>query len=213
MEDLQSYIHELGVREAIYEDTFDGPDMVKFSAGMRDLILQQAPSHLYDALVSILNSLVASEEVVQQAAQLVADLGETERLLTRCNIQMLEEAEVLPVTKTKMPVTRAPQSGPIRVSRKQMFNDLIQAGVQFAKIDCQPNHVLLQLWRQLKDNQKFENYPKKPRVRVIERIPTTTWNLEGFIFPNRKKKPPRVSWATMPEPPEAKGLALAQFMA
>lgn len=40
MEDLQNYIRELGMREAIYEDTFDSPDMVKFSAGMRDLILQ-----------------------------------------------------------------------------------------------------------------------------------------------------------------------------
>ena len=112
MEDLQNYVCELGVREAIYEDIFDGPDLVKFSAGMRDLILQQAPSHLYGTLVSILNPLVASEAVVQQAAQLVADLGETERLRNRCNVRSLEEAEVLPVTKTKIPATRAPQSGP-----------------------------------------------------------------------------------------------------
>ena len=80
MEDLQNYICEKSIREAIYEDSFEGPGMVKFSAGMRDLILQQAPSHLYGPLVSILNPLVASEAVVQQAAQLVANLGETERL-------------------------------------------------------------------------------------------------------------------------------------
>ena len=73
--------------------------MVKFSAGTRDLILQQAPPHLYWTLVSMLNPLVASEAVVQQAAQLVADLGETERLRTRCNIWPVEEAEVLLVTK------------------------------------------------------------------------------------------------------------------
>ena len=117
--------------------------MVKLSAGMRDLILQQAPSHLYGTLVSILNPLVASEAVVQQAAQLVADLGETDRLRTRSNIQLVEEAEVLPVTKKA--ITRHSQLGPVRVSQKQMFNDLIQAGVQFAKIYCQPNHILLQL--------------------------------------------------------------------
>ena len=161
MEDLQNYIRELCIREAIYEDTFYSLDVVKFSVGMRDLILQQAPFHLYDALVSILNPLVASEAAVQQAAQLVADLEETERLRTRCNIQTLEEAEVLPVIKTKRLATQAPQSGPIRVSQKQMFNDLIWAGVQFATIDCQPNHVLLQLWKQLKDNQKFQNYPQE----------------------------------------------------
>ena len=55
-------------------------------------------------LVSILNPLVTSESVVQQAAQLVADLGETEYLQTRRNIQAVEEALVLPVIKTKKPV-------------------------------------------------------------------------------------------------------------
>jgi len=115
-EDLQNYIHELSIREVIYKDAFQSPHLVKFSIGMRDLILQQAPSHLYGTLVSILNSLVASESVVQQAAQLVADLGETERLWTRCSIWTLEGAEVLLVTKTRRPTLRTPQSGPIRVS-------------------------------------------------------------------------------------------------
>ena len=54
MEDLQNYIRELGMRKAIYEDSYDSPDMIKFSAGMRDLILQQAPSHLYGTLVLLL---------------------------------------------------------------------------------------------------------------------------------------------------------------
>ena len=119
-------------------------------------------------LVSILNPLVASESVVQQAAQLVADLGETECLWTRHNIRTLEEAEVLPVVKTKRPAVQNPQSGPIWVSQKQMFNDLIQAGVQLTKIDHQPNRVLLQLWRQLKDKQKFQDFPQNPRVRITD---------------------------------------------
>jgi len=68
MEDLQNYIYELGTSEAIYEDTFGSPDMVRFLAGMTDSILQQAPLHLCGTLVSILNPLVASESVVQQAA-------------------------------------------------------------------------------------------------------------------------------------------------
>jgi len=37
MEDLQNCIHKVGVRDVIYEDTFESLDMVKFSAGMRDL--------------------------------------------------------------------------------------------------------------------------------------------------------------------------------
>ena len=56
---LPNYIRELGIREAIYEDSFDSPDTVRVSVEMKDLILQQAPSHLYGTLVSILNPVVA----------------------------------------------------------------------------------------------------------------------------------------------------------
>lgn len=94
-----------------------------------------------------------------------------------------------------------------------MFNDLLRAGVQFSKIDGQPNQVLLQLWKQLKDEQKFQNKPKRPGIRFIERRPTTTWNLEDFIVPNRKKKPPQVPRVMTPEVSEVKDLNLAQFMA
>ena len=57
---------------------------------------------------------------------------------------------------------------------------------------------------------RFQNYPKKLRVRIIDRLPTTMWNLEDFIVPSRKKKP---KVAMMPEPPETKDLAIAQFVA
>ena len=77
------------MKEATYDDTFESPDLVKFSAGMRDLTLQQAPPYQYGTLVSILNLLVASEANIQQAAQLVADLGETKHLWTRRNIWTL----------------------------------------------------------------------------------------------------------------------------
>ena len=54
MEDLQNYIWELGMKEAICENAFESLDLIKFSAEMRDLILQQAPRHQYGTLVSIL---------------------------------------------------------------------------------------------------------------------------------------------------------------
>ena len=85
------------MKEAIYEENFESPDMIKFSAGMRDLILQQAPPHQYGTLVSILNPLVASETIIQQAAQLVADLGETYHLRARRNVQMVvEKSDIYP---------------------------------------------------------------------------------------------------------------------
>jgi len=92
-----------------------------------------------------------------------------------------------------------------------MFNNIIR--VQFAKVNHQPNHILLQLWRQLEDNQKFQKHPKKPGVRTIDKIPTITWNLEGFPVLSKKKKPPQVTWVTKPKPPEEKELAIAQLLA
>lgn len=60
--------------------------------------------------------------------------------------------------------TKVIQSGLIRLSRKQMFNDLIRAGVQFKKIDEQPNYFLLQLWKQLPDS----NPPLKGKKLVSQ---------------------------------------------
>lgn len=132
MEELQSFIRELGMKEAV----------VKFMAGMRDLILQQAPSHQYSTLVAILNSLVAVDATTQQAAQTVANLGETECLRSRGNIHFVESREIRP----RKLVQRATQSGLVRVSCQQMWNDLIKTGVQYNKINKHPNHFLLNLW-------------------------------------------------------------------
>lgn len=214
MEDLQNYIREIGMKEAIYDDDFESPGLVKFSAGMMDFILQQAPPHWYGTLVSILNPLQGTSEVIiQQAAQLVSDLGETECLQTRRNIWTLEGVEILPVTKTRRLTPWTPQLGPVRVFWKQMFNDLIQVGVQIAKIDHQPNHVFLQLWRQLKGNQRFQNHPQNLGENYTDKLPTATWNLEYFMVPCKRKKPPQVTWATLPEPPEGRELAIVQLLA
>ena len=88
-----------------------------------------------------------------------------------------------------------------------MFNNIIR--VQFAKVNHQPNHILLQLWRQLEDNQKFQNHPQK--TPPMDKIPTITWNLEDFLVPSKRKKPPQVTQATMPKPSKEKEMAVAQL--
>ena len=50
----------------------------------------------------------ASEATVQQVAQLVADLGESECLRTRRNVRVVDGANVLPVTKTRKAAPRTP---------------------------------------------------------------------------------------------------------
>ena len=71
----------------------------------------------------------------------------------------------------------------------------------------------MQLWRQLTDKQKLKSYPKGEGVRLIERIPQNTWNLEDFIVPSKKRKPPQVARAATVEPSEEKDLGIAQLMA
>lgn len=67
--------------------------MVKYTVGMRDSILQQALPHHCGTLVEILNTLVASKAIIQQATQLVTELRETECLRLKHNIQAIQEKE------------------------------------------------------------------------------------------------------------------------
>lgn len=103
MEELYYYIREVGMKETICDDTFKSADLVKFSTGVRDLILQEIPPHQYTTSVSILNPLVVLLVTAQQTIQLVANLGEIKCLRTRLSIRTAEGAEVFPITKTRKP--------------------------------------------------------------------------------------------------------------
>lgn len=61
--------------------------------------------------------------------------------------------------------------------------------------------------------ERFQRSPKGEGVRLIERIPQNTWNLEDFIVPSKKRKPPQVARAATVEPSEEKDLGIAQLMA
>jgi len=61
--------------------------------------------------------------------------------------------------------------------------------------------------------QTFQNHPEKPGVRTTEKITiTTAWNLEDFLVPTKRKKPPQVTRATVPELSEEKELAIVQLL-
>jgi len=155
---------------------------------------------------------VALEAIVHQAAQLVAYLGETEELRTRSNVRVVEGTEGLLVTKIRKTPPWTPQSHLIQVSWKQMFNGLMWTGVAFSKIDQKPNQILLQLWKQFQGDQKFQSTSRRAGAWIIQQIPMRTWTLEDFIVPNRRKKPPQVTWTMMTQQPEEKDLAIRQLI-
>ena len=60
-------------------------------------------------------------------------------------------------------------------------------------------------------NRNFS--PKREGVRLIERIPQNTWNLEDFIVLSKKCKPPQVAQTATVKPSEEKDLGIAELMA
>ena len=56
--------------------------------------------------------------------------------------------------------------GIVRVTRTQMWTDLIWARVDGRKLDGKPNRILLELWQQLKPEQQFP--PLRPKRQRSE---------------------------------------------
>ena len=94
-----------------------------------------------------------------------------------------------------------------------MFNDLTREEVLFQKINGQPNQVLLELWKELPDSLRFQRSPKREGFGLVERTPPNACNLEDFIVPSKKRKPPQVARAATVEPLEEKDLGIAELMA
>lgn len=53
MPELQVFPREMGMQNAIYIKSFEGPDMVPFTAGMWDCIIQMAPLAYYGTWMPI----------------------------------------------------------------------------------------------------------------------------------------------------------------
>ena len=54
----------------------------------------------------------------------------------------------------------------MKVTHKQLWNDLVKAGVGKDKIDKKPNGVLVSLWQQLKPERQFQ--PIAISVQTVE---------------------------------------------
>ena len=98
---------------------------------MRNIVLQMAPTSLFGSLVAILSPHLAHP--ISEVTCTVADLG---------------EAEVMRIWKEIRPVTHKKNlQGPMKVTRTQMWVDLIWAGVDGRKLDGKSNRILLELWQ------------------------------------------------------------------
>lgn len=72
----QVFLREMGMRRAIYNEPFEGSDVVPLPAGMRRRGIRAAPLAHYGASVPVLPILVG--RTIEAAAQALAHLGEIE---------------------------------------------------------------------------------------------------------------------------------------
>lgn len=81
--------------------------------------------------------------------------------ITKCEVTHTV-AEAMRTWKEIRPVTHKRNlRGPMRVTRTQMWVDLIWAGVDGRKLDRKPNRILLELWQRLKPEQQFQPLKSK----------------------------------------------------
>ena len=148
-------LRELGMRNAIYSPDNYGPDEEVFTTGMRNIVLQTAPTSLFGSLVAIVSPHLGHP--ISEMTRTVADLGEAET--TRI------QKEIRPVTYKKN------LQGPMKVTRTQMWVDLIQAGADGKKLDGKSNRILPEQWHQLKPEQQFQSLrPKRQRSETEPQV-------------------------------------------
>ncbi|KAF6293141.1 hypothetical protein mRhiFer1_009046 [Rhinolophus ferrumequinum] len=121
-----------------------GSDDELFTASMRDLVLDTAPASAFGSLVAILTLYVGWR--IHEVTITMATLGDVE---SRRQRKLRQEVRAVETWKPKSKV-KGRGCGPQRVTRRQMWRDLVAAGVDREKIDRQPNALLLELWKQLR---------------------------------------------------------------
>ena len=126
---LQQVLRELGMKNIIYNMDPQGPDEEVFIIGMRNLMLHTAPTSGFGSLVNTLAPHLG--QPITEATCNLADLGEVETMKAWREVQAMTE--------------RRGAKGPVKVSRTQMWVDLIKAGVVKEKLDGQPSRILLEL--------------------------------------------------------------------
>ncbi|XP_031756330.1 uncharacterized protein LOC116410271 [Xenopus tropicalis] len=141
------------------KETWSGPDMAPFTAHMKNKLLAGSPTHLKAPLFTMLSALDAKQGVIHEAATLLGQLGELERIGEK-------------VSRHRVIAERGTER--LKISRRQLFFDLLQSGVPKPEIDGMPTVDLLKLWKQLKHKGRLKStQPKKVATSDIEDVPVT----------------------------------------
>ncbi|KAJ1162952.1 hypothetical protein NDU88_003416 [Pleurodeles waltl] len=131
-------LREMGMQNAVYSQQFGGPDVEPMTAGIRAPLIRNAPPHMRGALLALLGPAQGRPmgDVVLLMAQLEGlDRQKSARAVGQDNKYKGGES------------TR-------KVTRRQMWIDLLNAGVKKEEIDWKPTPYLPNKWKALQHRQK-----------------------------------------------------------
>ncbi|KAF6276061.1 hypothetical protein mRhiFer1_009417 [Rhinolophus ferrumequinum] len=167
----------MGMRHAMFNPNRQGLEDELFIASVRDLVLDTAPASAFGSLVAILMPYVG-----QQIHEVTTAMATLEDVESRRRRKLRQEVHVVEICKPKSKV-KGRGRGPQRVTRAQMWCDLVAAGVDREKIDRQPNALLLELWKQLRQEQQFQRSLKEKSGKARpESLQDFMWLLEDNSF-------------------------------
>ncbi|KAJ1089386.1 hypothetical protein NDU88_002537 [Pleurodeles waltl] len=131
-------LREMGMQNAVYSQQFLGPDVEPVTAGIRARLIRNAPPHTKGALLALLGPTQGRPvgDVVLLMAQLEGlDRQKSARAVGQDNKYKGGEST-------------------IKVTRRQMWIDLLNAGVKKEEIDGKPTPYLLNECKALQHRQK-----------------------------------------------------------
>ncbi|KAJ1143216.1 hypothetical protein NDU88_009527 [Pleurodeles waltl] len=151
-------LREMGMQNAVYSQQFLGLDVEPVTAGIRPRLIRNAPPHMKGALLALLGPAKGRPvgDVVLLMAQLEGlDKEKSTRAVGQDNKYKGGEST-------------------IKVTRQQMWIDLLNAGVKKEEIDGKPTPYLFNKWKALqrrrKEKEAFdEKQPSAPPMEESEK--------------------------------------------
>lgn len=122
-------------------------------------ILQSEPRTWYGTLRSMPSPVMGQN--IYDVEQSITDLGGTDKSQesTSCGKDLRQRWDL-----KNQRLSQSAVKDPIKVTRKQIWFDLLAAGTPPGKVDRQPNTVLVSLWKTWKPKRQFKPAPPAPPI-------------------------------------------------
>ncbi|XP_072817704.1 uncharacterized protein [Vicugna pacos] len=173
--DLAQVIREMGMRQMMFSLHFRSPANELLTARIKDLILANGPTETFGTMAALLAPYV--DRPIHEVTEALARLGDIE---VRQKWVRAAKTQGESKTPSSRAVTQKGKStprrkkgnapilgGPQKLDRRQIWCDLLAAGLARVKLDGQPLEVLVALWKKLQPEQQYTPLPTSHQAREV----------------------------------------------